>query len=58
MEADRPGWCDALNGLPGLFGSSVNETLELKRLVDFTLSHLKDGEIFPSRRIGRLSAWA
>lgn len=36
MEADRPGWCDALNGLPGLFGSSVNETIELKRLVDFT----------------------
>ncbi len=37
MEADRPGWCDALNGLPGLFGSSVNETIELKRLTDFTL---------------------
>jgi len=36
MEADRPGWCDALNGLPGIFGSSVNETIELKRLVDFT----------------------
>jgi hypothetical protein len=36
MEADRPGWCDALNGLPGLFGSSVNETIELKRLADFT----------------------
>jgi hypothetical protein len=40
MEADRPGWCDALNGLPGLFGSSVNETIELKRLVDFTLDAL------------------
>ena len=37
MEADRPGWCDALNGLPGIFGSSVNETIELKRLVEFTL---------------------
>ena len=36
MEADRPGWCDALNGLPGILGSSVNETIELKRLVDFT----------------------
>ncbi len=36
MEADRPGWCDAMNGLPGLFGSSVNETIELQRLVDFT----------------------
>ncbi|MCK9636065.1 MAG: hypothetical protein M0R41_07280 [Methylobacter tundripaludum] len=42
MEADRPGWCDALNGLPGIFGSSVNETIELKRLVDFTLHALAD----------------
>ncbi len=40
MEADRPGWCDALNGLPGLLGSAVNETIELKRLVDFSLRHL------------------
>ncbi|MEQ1621635.1 MAG: hypothetical protein ABL919_09525 [Methylococcales bacterium] len=42
MEADRPGWCDALNGLPGIFGSSVNETIELKRLVNFTLKALAD----------------
>ena len=42
MEADRPGWCDALNGLPGIFGSSVNETIELKRLVDFTRTLLLD----------------
>lgn len=42
MEADRPGWCDALNGLPGIFGSSVNETIELKRLTDFTLKILAD----------------
>lgn len=40
MEADRPGWCDALNGLPGILGSSVNETIELKRLVDFTRTAL------------------
>lgn len=44
MEADRPGWCDALNGLPGIFGSSVNETIELKRLVDFTRNVLIDLE--------------
>ncbi len=31
MEADKPGWCDSLNGLPALFGSSLVETLELKR---------------------------
>lgn len=33
MEADKPNWFDALNGLPGLFGSSVCETFELKRLI-------------------------
>ncbi len=35
MEAGRPGWYDALNGLPGLFGSSVPETFELQRLITF-----------------------
>ena len=35
MEAGKPGWYDALNGLPGLFGSSMNETYELLRLVRF-----------------------
>jgi len=32
MEADKPNWFDALNGLPALLGSSLNETFELKRL--------------------------
>ncbi|MGR8929638.1 MAG: hypothetical protein ACU836_03280 [Gammaproteobacteria bacterium] len=47
MEADRPGWCDALNGLPGILGSAVNETIELLRLVDFTLVVLagRDGVV-------------
>ena len=31
MEADKPGWCDSLNGLPSLFGSSLCETIELQR---------------------------
>jgi len=35
MEADKPNWFDALNGLPALFGSSVCETFELKRLMLF-----------------------
>lgn len=35
MEADRPGWYDAINGLPGLFGSSMPETFELLRLIKF-----------------------
>lgn len=33
MEANKPNWFDALNGLPALFGSSLCETFELKRLV-------------------------
>ena len=35
MEADKPGWCDPLNGLPGLLGFSICETLELERLCRF-----------------------
>ncbi|MFO7660670.1 MAG: hypothetical protein R6V77_07135 [Candidatus Cloacimonadaceae bacterium] len=37
MEADKPGWYDALNGLPGLIGSSLCETLETKRHILFLL---------------------
>ncbi len=35
MEASRPGWYDALNGLPALFGSGISETFELLRWVRF-----------------------
>ena len=35
MEAEKPGWCDALNGLPGLFGSSTHEAYALARWVAF-----------------------
>ncbi len=35
MEAEKPNWFDALNGLPALFGSSSCETFELKRLAVF-----------------------
>lgn len=35
MEGGKPGWYDALNGLPGLLGSSVAETLELQRVLTF-----------------------
>ncbi|MNM15795.1 hypothetical protein D3C81_260220 [compost metagenome] len=40
MEGDKPGWNDAMNGLPGLFGSGMGETYELKRLVLFILEAL------------------
>lgn len=42
MDGGRPGWNDAMNGLPGLFGSGMAETIELKRLLDFLLE-LKAG---------------
>ncbi|MBU1869927.1 MAG: cellobiose phosphorylase [Candidatus Omnitrophica bacterium] len=32
MEANKPNWFDSLNGLPALFGSSLCETFEVKRL--------------------------
>ena len=35
MEAEKPGWNDAMNGLPGIFGSGVSETIELVRLIRF-----------------------
>lgn len=45
MEADKPGWLDALNGLPGLLGSSTCETFELKRLALFMTRTLEDLEV-------------
>ena len=42
MEAGRPGWYDAMNGLPGLFGSSVPETFALRQLILFMLRVLRD----------------
>lgn len=37
MEGGKPGWDDALNGLPGIFGSSMAESYELLRLFNFIL---------------------
>jgi hypothetical protein len=44
MEANKPNWYDALNGLPGLLGSSICESFELKRWAMFvkaSLEHLR-----------------
>lgn len=40
MEGDKPNWYDALNGLPGLLGSSLSETYEVKRHCRFVLDAL------------------
>ena len=34
-EANKPGWNDALNGLPGIFGSGIGEMMELLRLTQY-----------------------
>lgn len=44
MDGGKPGWNDAMNGIPGLFGSGMSETFELKRLIDFILKNLKGQE--------------
>ena len=43
MEGNKPGWNDSMNGLPGLFGSGMSETYELKRLIAFII---KQGSAF------------
>lgn len=40
MEANKPGWNDAMNGLPGLLGSGISETYELKRILIFLVDKL------------------
>ena len=51
MEADKPNWFDALNGLPGLVGSSSCETFELKRWIVFLQHALKTLRLPDSARI-------
>ncbi|MGL6009407.1 MAG: cellobiose phosphorylase, partial [Culicoidibacterales bacterium] len=40
MEANKPGWNDAMNGLPGLFGSGISESVELLRSLRFIAQNL------------------
>lgn len=47
MEAGKPDWYDALNGMPGLLGSSLNVTLELKRHARFLLDMLRQEAPLP-----------
>ncbi|RDY31680.1 hypothetical protein [Lachnotalea glycerini] len=37
MEGGKPGWYDAMNGLPGIFGSSMAESYELLRLLKYVV---------------------
>lgn len=44
MEAGKPGWNDAMNGLPGLFGSEMPAAYELHELLDFTATTIDEAE--------------
>lgn len=56
MEGGKPGWYDALNGLPGLLGSSMAESCELARLLAFTRKALagQDGDVLLYTEIAAL----
>ncbi len=45
MEANKPNWYDALNGLPGLIGSSISETFEVKRFALFLNNALDEAGV-------------
>lgn len=48
MECEKPGWNDAMNGLPGLFASAMSESVELLRLVNFALNNFAK---YPSHNV-------
>ncbi|MCX5775225.1 MAG: hypothetical protein NTV44_02535 [Firmicutes bacterium] len=52
-EAEKPGWNDAMNGVPGLFGSGVSETIELQKLVNFLL---ESAHRYPKRPVSLLKS--
>ncbi|MFH2138607.1 MAG: hypothetical protein ABII88_08870 [Candidatus Omnitrophota bacterium] len=52
MEANKPGWYDSLNGLPGLFGSSTCETMELNRLISFVCQALEQLQVEDKQSFG------
>lgn len=41
MDGDKPGWNDAMNGMPGIFGSGMPESIELVRVVKELLRVVK-----------------
>ena len=45
MEGGKPGWNDAMNGLPGILGSSMPETYEALRIIRFVKKAVKQYEL-------------
>lgn len=55
MQGNRPGWNDAMNGLPALLGSSSCETAEALRLARFLARNLP-GQVDVSSEVAALVA--
>jgi hypothetical protein len=51
MESNKPGWCDALNGLPAILGSSINESMEIKRVAQILLDSLATYQVAGSQKV-------
>lgn len=56
MEGGKPGWYDALNGLPGILGSSMAETYELSRMLAYAIRALEQypAEVQITEEVGNL----
>ena len=46
MEGGKPGWNDAMNGLPGILGSGMPETYEMLRILRFVRKAVRQFNIF------------
>lgn len=42
MDGGKPGWYDALNGMPALLGSSMNDTYELLRMINYVSAKVSE----------------
>ncbi|KAL3927844.1 MAG: hypothetical protein SGPRY_002646 [Prymnesium sp.] len=56
MEAGKPGWNDAMNGLPALFGSEMPSAYELYEIVDFVANTVDEANR-PTMLPEEVSVW-
>ncbi len=54
MEGGKPGWNDAMNGLPGLFGSGMSETFSLRKLIGFLQSFCAEQPVLLHEELAKL----
>ena len=58
MEGGKPGWYDALNGLPGLLGSSMAEAYETYRMICWLKTAVSEigGDVAVLKEVAELSS--